>query len=119
MATDNHKRDMAKKRAYMNAYMKAKYKTPAGKQRHSVAMKARYDAIASGRASRNDGTEVHHTTAVAKGGGGGKTVVVAKASHRGDAAHAPQGARAGKASAKAAPKSKAALAGRKAVGKGK
>jgi hypothetical protein len=117
MATDNHKRDMGKKRAYMRAYMTEKYKTPAGKKRHAVAMKARYAAIAAGRAHRNDGTEVHHTTAVAKGGGGGKTVVVKKSSHRGDAAHAPQGARAGKASAKNAQKSKAALAGRRAVGK--
>ena len=52
------------------------------KKKRALRNKARRQAIRDGKASKGDGTDVHHVTAISKGGANGKTKVVSASENR-------------------------------------
>ena len=52
------------------------------KKKRALRNKARRQAIRDGKASKGDGTDVHHITAISKGGANGKTKVVSASENR-------------------------------------
>lgn len=67
MATDNRKRDMAKKRRYMSEYQA----TEEQKKRRAARNAARREMIKRGMAAKGDGKDVDHKTPLSKGGTNG------------------------------------------------
>jgi hypothetical protein len=52
------------------------------KKKRALRNKARRQAIRDGKASKGDGTDVHHVTAISKGGANGRTKVVSASENR-------------------------------------
>ena len=52
------------------------------KKKRALRNKARRQAIRDGTASKGDGTDVHHVTAISKGGANGRTKVVSASENR-------------------------------------
>jgi hypothetical protein len=52
------------------------------KKKRALRNKARRQAIRDGKASKGDGTDVHHVTAISKGGANGRTKVVPASENR-------------------------------------
>ena len=52
------------------------------KKKRALRNKARRQAIRDGQASKGDGTDVHHVTAISKGGANGRTKVVSASENR-------------------------------------
>lgn len=56
--------------------------TPEQKKNRALRNKARREAIRDGKASKGDGTDVHHTKAISKGGAKSRTKVVSASTNR-------------------------------------